>query len=477
MQTLRSYQERDLEAIREHIRAGKRSILYVLPTGGGKTTVSSAMIEGMRQRGKRCWFLAHRIELLEQCSERLQGLGVSHGIIVADDPRARPWEMVHVASVPTLARRGAPPNLPDVIVVDECHRAPATSYRKVLAYAPNAVVIGLTATPIRLDGKGLGDLFQVMVQGPTIQELTEQGHLVSARHYCPEAPDLSDVGTSKGDYKTTDLSKVMDRPKLVGDIIQQWRQRADGRSTIAFGVDVSHSEHIAAEFRAAGIPAEHVDGETSPELRRAALARFKRRETLVISNVGLFTEGFDAPWASCAIFARPTQSLALYLQMAGRVLRPSPGKADAILLDHAGCGLEHGGVAAARGWSLETTPKKRSRTAMPRDPRDQIRVCPECSMVWPRAKLICEAPLDDDLICGYEFASRQLDHDKTGELSMIATDAAPKKSAYTIRKLSRNPIIAAIQRRAAEKGYKPGWVYGEVKRRGLTWGREMGAAQ
>lgn len=310
---LREYQINDMENVRKAFREGYRSVLLVAPTGSGKTTTASAIIRGAMQKGKRITFLAHRRELVNQCSKRLDQLDVPHGVVMRGHWRNRPHEKVQVCSIQTLLRREAHDT--DLYFIDEAHRALGNSYLEILKRSKDAKLIGLTATPIRTDGRGLGHLFDHIVPSLTPADLTEMGFLVPARVYAPSKPDLTGVHRQAGDYNQKELAERADTVKLIGDIVEHWHRLANGLSTVCFATSIKHSEHIVARFKAAGVPAEHIDGNTPVRDREAVLARVERGETLVVSNVGVWTEGVDVPCMTCAILARPTQSLALYLQM------------------------------------------------------------------------------------------------------------------------------------------------------------------
>ena len=207
---------------------------------------------------------------------------------------------------------------------------------------PDARIIGLTATPCRMDGRGLGNVFQELVQCPDVAELTRMGFLVPAKVFAPVRPNLKGVRVRAGDYVEGDLAQRVNTNKLVGDIAQHWFRLGERRKTVVFAVNVAHSLHIRDEFRKAGVLAEHLDGTTPREHRKRILKELATGKINLISNVGVLGEGWDCPEVSCAILARPTKSLGLFRQMIGRILRPAPGKTDAIVLDHAGGVFAHG---------------------------------------------------------------------------------------------------------------------------------------
>jgi DNA repair protein RadD len=261
-------------------------------------------------------------------------------------------------------------DLPDaaLVVVDEAHHAPAQTYRQLLRAYPEALILGMTATPCRGDGRGLGDIFEMMVETPPVAELIELGFLVGTRVYAPSRPDLTGVRVERGDYVERQLADRMDRPQLVGDVVTHWLRLAERRRTVVFASGVAHSVHLRDEFRAAGIWAEHIDGSTPVEQRDEILKKVDAGTVEVVCNAMVLTEGWDCPAVSCLVLARPTRHMGLYRQMVGRVLRPAPGKTDALTLDHAGAVFEHGFVEDPVLWTLATNrraenPKQRARSS------------------------------------------------------------------------------------------------------------------
>ena len=327
---LREYQRDVLNNIIRSNRKGHKRIVLQMATGGGKTICAAALIEYYVNEGKRVLFLAHRRELIIQASDKLDQFNVTHGIIMANMPQ-NIFANVQVASIDTLRARaldGKKLKMPeaDLIVIDECHRSLSRTYIRLIDYYKEALVVGLTATPVRSDGTGLGVIYTDMVQAVSIKELVASGNLVNAKYYSPTIPDLRKVGTVAGDYNGKDLAHTMDKPKLVGDIVQSWLHIAKGKSTIVFASGVKHSKHLKECFVDAGVLAAHLDGTTPNDERVEILRQFHAGEITVICNCMVLTEGFDAPRAEVCVLARPTKSPSLYIQMVGRVLRPYEGK-------------------------------------------------------------------------------------------------------------------------------------------------------
>jgi superfamily II DNA or RNA helicase len=318
---LRPYQSEAIKRVEDLARGGVRRIVIALPTGGGKTTVAAKIIERALRSEKRVLFLAHRRELIGQAYQRLVDIGIPEqqvGVIMAADPRRRPGASVQVASVHTLCNRPKP--RADIIFIDECHRALSPTYREIAAAYPDALHLGLTATPYRADGRGLGDAYDEIVIVATPRQLIDDGFLVEPRVFTMpphQMPDLSRVKLQNGDYAADELGRMMDKQALVGNIVEHWFEHASGVRTVAFASSVAHSKHIVERFVAAGVPAEHLDGETPTPERDGILARLESGETQVVSNMGVLCLDMDTEiltrsgWANCArMIADPTLEVA-----------------------------------------------------------------------------------------------------------------------------------------------------------------------
>lgn len=364
---LRPYQQRLIADIHGAWTKHRR-VMAQLPTGGGKTIIFNSIIHKAQKEGKRCMMIVHRKELITQAGRKLFKMGVDYGVIMAGYD-SRYSAMVQLASVQTLIRRSMPQGI-DLLITDEAHHATAQSYRDIYATYPNARFLGLTATPCRTNGEGFADLFDTLVCGPGVAELIAGGYLVAPQIFAsPTALDLSKIKKTGGDYNERELAAAMDNKRLVGGLVEQWTKHCYGRQTVTFAITVEHSKHIVEQYRQAGISAEHIDGKTPQERRDKILADFAKGQFKVLSNVGIVTEGFDVPEIEVVQLARPTTSLALYLQMVGRGLRPAEGKGKAIVLDHADCVFEHGFPEQDRTWTLKGINKKEEtgRKVMARD--------------------------------------------------------------------------------------------------------------
>jgi len=405
-QALRPYQESAIAQLRAGFLAGNRRQVLVVPTGGGKTTIMAHIVRLWLQRHdttNTVLFVAHRTELIEQASERLDQNGVSeHGIVMAGSFRHRPYAPVQVASIDTLAARKKLVPGPELVIIDECHRARATQHHTLLTDPwkgfPNAQVIGLTATPWRLDGRGLGEyvdgrpiLFSNLVVGATYADLIGDGFILEPRVLAPTPPpDLSGVRLGDdGDYSESDLADLYDQPASIADIVRHWKDHGNGERTIVFATSVQHSKHIAEAFAAVGISAAHVDGTTPKDRRRETLDQLRSGDVRVVSSVAVLTEGFDCPPLSVAILARPTASVSLARQMVGRVLRPAAGKTRALVIDLGGIVERHGWPTADLHWSLADRPTKPRQGGGGED--EPLFHCKACRVISPGKPPKCPA--------------------------------------------------------------------------------------
>jgi superfamily II DNA or RNA helicase len=372
---LRTYQLTDCEAIRGAFSSGSKSPLYVLPTGGGKTVVLSHIVKAAVGKGARVLVLVHRRELLEQSMRALSREGLEVGAIAPGFPASS--HVVQVGSVQTVARRLSKlrPDAFTLIVIDEAHHAVAGSWQKLLQHFQGAKRLGVTATPARLDGRGLAGSFDVMVQGPSARELERAGYLARSVVYAPPIGfNAAAVRTRMGEYDLDEAGKQVSSVRALGDVVQHYQQLLTGGTAIAFCCTVKHAEAVAETFVAAGVSSESIDGSMTWEQREDKLRRLERGELKVLTSCMLIGEGVDVPSVNGCILLRPTKSLSLFLQMVGRCLRPAAGKDRAIVLDHVGNYERHGHHMDRREWTLEEGVKKREG----RETGPSLWVCPSC---------------------------------------------------------------------------------------------------
>lgn len=460
---LRTYQTDVIHEARLAIgRYGARAVLIQAPTGSGKTVVAAQIIAQAETKESDVLFLAHRRELVYQCENKLKEFGVRPGLIMSGEfPDS--WSRVQVASIDTLRVRAMERGVikmpkAKLVFIDECHRALSATYLKLIAHyrEQGAIIIGLTATPIRTDGRGMGQVFDKMVKCPSVAELIAMGYLVQPKYFAPSAPDLIGVKTTAGDYNQADLEKAMDKNELVGDIVTNWLRLAQGRPTIVFASGVQHSIHLRDEFLRVGVRAEHVDANTLPEIRQGVTQRLHSGQTQVVCNCMVFTEGYDEPSLSCAVLARPTKNLGLYLQMAGRVLRPFEGKSDTLIIDHGGLVYRHGFVEDPIDWTLDEGKLFADREHSMQERGEQTPItCVKCSHVYS-GQARCPR-------CGHtpERKGRWVETRNADLVQLRAGDRKPKKKVWTDEEKAM--WWGMLTHYAESHGHKPGWIYHKYK--------------
>ena len=355
---LRPYQQEGIEKIFSEWRADCRSVLFQMPTGTGKTVLFAEIVNKGYRKDRHIIVVAHRQELIEQIVGKLEGIGVEAGIIMAGEKEDYS-KKVQVASIQTLVRRRYPaPDSVNLVIIDEAHHAKAATYRKLWSTFSSAKFLGVTATPIRLNGSGFDDMFDALVVSPPVRDFVQNNYLVKLKHFICFNPELKGVKVRGGDYVASMLHRVVLEEGMMANLTEAYRKYVGDRPMIVFAVDVEHSKSIIEQYLEQGIAAAHIDGNTPRTERIDTVNRFRNGEIKVVSNVNIITEGFDFPECEAVQIARPTKSLTLYLQMAGRVMRRAANKRFGLLLDHAGLWMEHGPADADREWSLEGVPKK-----------------------------------------------------------------------------------------------------------------------
>lgn len=455
---LRPYQEHGVSDIRRAL-AKTRRVIYQLDTGGGKTRVMAEIVRLARDKGSRVVLLAPRRELVYQIRDSLAGEGVAAGIIMAGEHQAM-MSPVYVCSFDTLHARAIQRDtieLPDadIVIVDEAHLAVADGRQAILnAYDKQRHVL-FTATPARGDGRGLCEIADEIVFGPTRRELIDAGHLLPLRYFAPTEPDLAGLKLNReGDYQEGALAKLMDKPKLIGDIVDNWERLARDRSTVVFCVRRSHSRHVCEEFKRRGYTAEHLDGETDKEERKAILARVSSGETQVLCNVFVASYGLDIPRLSCCVIARPTKNIVLYLQTTGRVARPFEDQVDGIVIDHAGAIKENGYAEDHHPWSLDGKEKIKDRMLKEKQSAGESKelVCTECGAAF-RARRTCPH-------CGAQIIpiTEAIPVHAADLVELKRKETAAEKANRTTPTEEKRRFFGELRQFAADHGKADGWV-------------------
>ncbi|MBQ2211964.1 MAG: DEAD/DEAH box helicase, partial [Ruminococcus sp.] len=305
---LRDYQERMISDIHSAYRHGYKRPCAVMPCGAGKSLTAAEISKRTTANGKRVLFLVHRQELCEQIFDTFTAYGVD-------------MALCEVGMVQTISRNLRHLLPPSLIITDENHHCLAASYRKIYDFFPDTYCIGFTATPIRLNGGGLGEVNDILITGPSVRELISRDCLSDFDYYAPPVADLSGLRSRAGDYSTEDVEKILNKPKIYGDVVGYYKQLADGKQAVCYCAGITSSRNMAETFNENGISAAHIDGETPKAERAETIEKFRRGELKILCNVDLISEGFDVPDCTASILLRPTKSLTLYIQQSMRCMR------------------------------------------------------------------------------------------------------------------------------------------------------------
>lgn len=460
---LRQYQTDLMQAIRRRFSLKDRSVLAVMPTGAGKTFTFCAITALSLKKGSKVLILVHRDSLLQQASNSLKSLGIPHARLSPNYPTDM-TKAVQVASVQTLSRRIKRLKYqPDLIIIDEAHHATAGTWRKVIDFYSSAKVLGVTATPIRTDGRGLSEVFDSMVEGPTMAELVDWKFLVPPRIFAPPIDlDLKGVRKTAGDYNRKQLGERTDRTTITGDVVDHYTKLARNKRAVVFCVTVRHAQNVAAEFQAAGYPAKSISGGMSQAEIDQALADLGAGRIKVLTSCDLISEGTDIPAVEVAILLRKTASTALYIQQVGRVLRTAKGKTEAIILDHVGNCQEHGHPLDDQDW-VEAFGAVKKKKKKKNDPTLSVRQCLNCYAVYRPAPTCPE--------CGAapEVKARKPPKVTKGELEEIKRQERRRKYIEQAQAKTLEDLIEVGKKR----GYKSGWAHRiwairQAKRNGQT---------
>jgi DNA repair protein RadD len=449
---LRTYQDRAVQGVRAAFARRIRNVLLQLPTGGGKTVIAAHITQTAVARRNLVYFIVHRKELVEQTSGTFRTAGIPHSFIAADYPY-NPTCAVQVCSIDTLKNRldKLPP--PNLAIMDEAHHVRAAGWQRVHRHWNKAWWLGLSATPERLDGKGLGTSFDEMVTGPSVRELIDQGHLANYKLFSIPGADTSQLHTRMGEFVSREAAQMMTGTSIMGDIVGHWRKHAADLLTLGFAPTVAASEALAAEFRAAGIMALHLDANTPKEDRRQALRALAKGDVRVVFNVALFGEGYDLAANSglnvrvgAVIDAAPTQSLGAWMQRCGRALRPG-GRS--VILDHGGNTLRHGAPCTERLWDLAGREVRESREG---GSDVTGKLCEECYAYIKKQHRVCPE-------CGFKFESQGRKIEQVdGELAEQDLEKLRARHEY-LRDQGRADNLERLVELGRSRGFKnpEGW--------------------
>lgn len=388
---LREYQAELIGKIRLSIMHGHKSIVSVLGCGGGKSIIQAEIAHSATDKGNRVLFLVHRKELCEQITNTFTAQGVD-------------MDRCSVSMVQTVSRHIDKLPEPQIIITDEAHHSTANSYKKIYEAFPDALRLGFTATPCRLNAGGLGEVYEDLITSVSTQWLIENHYLSPYKYYSVKLADTSGLHIKAGDYKADEVAELMQNSEIYGETVKQWEKLAKGKKTIAYCASVEAAEETAEQFRQAGYTAASLSGSTPKELRAQIMQDFRDSKIMILTNCELFGEGLDVPDCECTVLLRPTQSLTLYIQQSMRSMRYMPDKT-AIIIDHVGNCYLHGLPDDNREWTLEPKAKQQNMV--------KIRECPMCFSVYPPTKQKCP-------YCGYAAVKEiQRKEKKTVEIDLV----------------------------------------------------------
>jgi superfamily II DNA or RNA helicase len=457
MSGLREYQAKALDDLRGHLRAGVKRVVMTAPTGAGKTMLAATIASGARSKGNKMAFVVPAISLIDQTVEMFAAEGVTEVGVMQAGHYLTDWRKpVQVCSIQTLRSRNTYPDA-DVVVFDECHQLHAY-HKEWLAHESwrTKPIIGLSATPGTRD---LGKHFQKLVIASTTKQLIAEGYLSKFTIYAPARPDLTAVRKLADDFHQGDLSKAMDKPKLVGDVVGTWQRLWGKDKTIVFACDLAHARNLADHFLDEGIRAGYQDASTPIEERARLKELFHSGEMPVVVSVGTMLMGVD--WdVRCLVWARPTMSEMLYVQGTGRGLRTAEGKERLLILDHADNAMRLGFPDDILFDTLLTGKAKGKSEKRPTMPR----VCQGCNMLMPEGAVVCPG-------CG-KIPERRRNRIFFVEGELVEIDEArvrPEMMAATWTLGQLHQLYGELKGWAHHRRYKDGWIANKFRERTGGW--------
>lgn len=421
------------EAVTEIETAWKnriKSVCLQLSTGGGKTRIIRTIVDNHAQSKKVIYVIAHRSTLVRQLSDELTEGGIKHGIIQAGSPYIK--YRVQVCSIQTLVRRIDKLPEPEIIIIDESHHSRSNTYQQIIKVWENALMLGVTATPRRPDGKPMSDIFQKLVIGPPMRDLINGGYLCDYDYYAPDTVNMDGVHKRGGEFVTSESQRRVDTKTIIGSAVEHYKKYADHKPAIACCVSIAHAEHVADQFVQAGYKARAVHSKQDNKYIFDSINGLRDGSVEILSQCELLGEGVDIKGAVALISMRPTASEVVFLQQAGRVLRSAPGKERAIILDHVGNWSRHGLPDDERKWSLDGITKNTGESKYKR--------CPDCLHPVPKSARVCPH-------CGHQWtetaeAIERIPEETEGQLVSIKE----------LQRMDRNKLVLEIARKAHNLG-------------------------
>lgn len=457
---LRDYQQETIDDIYQSMRQGNRRIIVQQPPRTGKTVIMAEIAQRTTSKGNHVMFIIHRKEVLDQAKTTFKNQGVN-------------MRLATMGMVQTLTRRIAKLPAPQLILVDEAHHALAKSYQRILQAFSNAFVLYFTATPIRTGHQQLDLIADDLIVGKSIKWLTANGFLAPFKYYGLGDIDRSKLRKAHGDYSTNSMDEAIGH-QIYGHIVDQYQRLAIGKQAVVYCHSIASAKEVTDKFHEAGITAEEIDGDTDKNIRDKLVQKFRNKELQVLVNVNLFTEGVDLPNVDCVIMARPTSSLALYLQFSMRCLNPREGKT-AIIIDHVDNFLNFGLPNNDRDWNEAIKTKDKRKTSN-KDNGPAICQCQYCYGIFYRKDM------QDNCcpLCGHKLDADKREYKIVNvDLQEIKENQAVKHRKELVNEILNDQVMANIadktpgqlttlkefQMYAKLHGYKPGWAYFQFKNR------------
>ena len=440
---LHEYQQTLVDKTRQAYINGYKAPCVVAPCGAGKSIIISDIAKNATNKRNKVLFLIHRRELIDQIKDTFIKNNVN-------------LDYVHFGMVQTVVRQLDKMTKPKLIIVDENHHSLANSYKKIFDYFADVPLLGFTATPIRLNGSGLGDVNDILIEEVDAVWLIENGFLAPYKYYAPKLIDTETLKlNSMREFSSTSIDQAVNENKIYGDVIKHYEELASGQQAIVYSHSVDASKEVASEFKDAGYNAAHIDGKTPKAERDEIIDDFRTRKIQILTNVDIIGEGFDVPDCSTVIMLRPTQSLSLFIQQSMRGMRYRPNKTS-IIIDHVDNVRRHGLPDAERKWSLKGKKKTESENEV------AIKECENCYAVYlPEHK---ECPE-----CGHKPKVREIadyEVDESAELEEVK-EVESEEIVLDFRTPADCKSLKELQELAKNRKYKPGWAFYQAKSRGL----------
>lgn len=438
-----------MEQAREELKKGNKSCLLVSPAGSGKSVVIAEIARLTTLKGGRVMFMVHRQELINQIMESFKANSVDLNLCT-------------VMTVGKIRNRLDKLPKPNLIITDETHHSLAKTYRDIYDYYSDVPLLGFSATPWRLNGKGLGDVYDAMIEGPDVQWLIDNHYLAPFDYYSVNLIDESKLSkSSTGDYSNKSIDEAVGHT-IYGDVIKTYRDKVDGQQAIVYAHSIAFSKQIAQQFRDAGINAAHCDSKTPQRERDKIMTDFKKGTLKVLSNCDLISEGYNVPDCSCVIMLRPTESLVLFIQQSMRCMRFKPGK-QATIIDHVANYTRFGLPNTPHKWTLADREKKKKSTNTAVD--TPIKQCAFCFAVIPAQSKNCP-------LCGHEVevVQSEIKVDETARIEKIESNFKLQADYIVTKKISELKSYDELKAYAKARGYKQGWIYFQAKNKGLLKG-------